>query len=455
MKLSSLAGHCLELLEEIDRSSLPPDSVTSRFVSSRSYLGSRDRRYISGIIFGVMRQRRFVEAILEQFIQDHPDADVLNDPHSRYLPVYTIYVSVVERQPTDELMESIRSRWMTYFPSVDVKAFYDAVQNLADLSFLPPDRVVQLGVKHSFQDWMVELLLPQFGESTEELLKALNKPADVVLRVNLRKVTREDCRERLRQEGIETENTRFSPTGLVAKKRFNKNASAAFLDGWYEIQDEGSQLISLLASPRPGSVVLDSCAGAGGKTLHLADLMKENGIVTGSDIDEKRLSELRARVDRAGTSIVSVCSSEELRSSFAKGSADLVLVDAPCSGTGTIRRNPGLKWSVSYDEITRFSALQLALLETHAGFVKLGGELLYVTCSLFREENEAVVEAFLEDHDDFALHSLRDRALELGIEDPGPSLLLTPADHGTDGFFIAAMKRTEKNGIAEAPSRPD
>jgi len=260
--------------------------------------------------------------------------------------------------------------------------------------------------------------------------------------VNTLKTDREECRLRLQKEGIETEDTPRSPVGLVVGKRFDRNASPAFRDGWFEIQDEGSQLVSLFARPIPGSVVIDACAGAGGKTLHLAEMMKNEGEIIAIDSGKRRLEELSLRARRAGISCVKTMVVSDLRPDNLDGKADLVLVDAPCSGSGTIRRNPSLKWQISETMVDRYASRQQEILDFNSAFVRSGGALCYVTCSLLRKENEEVLRTFLEKHPQFALVDCPTAGLDLrtGVTDQFVHLL--PHRHNTDGYFIGLMRRS-------------
>jgi 16S rRNA (cytosine967-C5)-methyltransferase len=443
MKASSLVGHALELLETVDRSQQPPDRIASQFFKDRRYLGSHDRRFLSEALFAFIRRRRYLEALLEQFIGDHPGSEDLNRPRLRYTPLMEIYRCV---DPTlsnlNEIQHALELQWRIQFPSTPLDSFRQWTVAHRSLDFLGGESsAVQLGVQHSFQDWMVEEWLEAFGPETKELLRAMNEPAPITLRINSHKATREHCRSRLAEEGIETVPTRFSPVGLTASKRFTIGASQTFRDGWYEVQDEGSQLISLLVEPKPDTTIVDACAGAGGKTLHLADMMDDRGELVAIDVDRQRLQELEHRSFRAGLHCVRIHQREALQAETLQRAADLVLVDAPCSGTGTIRRNPSLKWSVNESLVEHYAVRQSELLEFNAAFVKPGGKLAYSTCSLLRDENERVVENFLGAQPSFRILPLGEQAASLGLQIVMPFVKLMPHRHGTDGFFLALLQR--------------
>jgi len=279
----------------------------------------------------------------------------------------------------------------------------------------------------------------------------LNTSAPTTLRVNSLKTSVEECQQRLTREGIGTERTRFSPVGLVLTKRVNLPSLQSFKEGWFELQDEGSQIIPLLVDPQPGEIVVDACAGGGGKALELAALMVNGGKVIALDVDERRLKELQKRAERAGAQNIEIrlaCKDGAGPGSDRVEKADAVLIDAPCSGLGTLRRNPGNKWRVSPEFVEHISRQQLKLLEQWSPLLKPGGRLVYATCTLLRQENEDVVEDFLARHAEFRLDSSAQILSRWGLARLSQNgyLYLYPHRHGTDGFFVAVMRKrlTEK-----------
>ncbi|MBI1803830.1 MAG: class I SAM-dependent methyltransferase [Ignavibacteria bacterium] len=440
MNIVSLVGHVLELVEESDRSTRPLDRLVAEFFRTRRYLGSHDRRFVAETLYGIVRYRRFLETLLEQYVASHPAHSELDKVHVRYLPLAVIYAHL------PELSSQSRSNisalyWKTYFPSIDLDSFLAWIQEHSSLDFLNTDEVVRLGVRYSFQDWMVQEWMEQLGSETEQLLASLNQQAPVSLRVNTLKASREELQKRLQMEGIETELARYSPVGLIATKRFNIQTSSAFKEGWFEVQDEGSQLVALIADPQPGQVVIDGCAGAGGKALHMAEMMGNDGELVAIDLDAKRLKELESRTVRAGVRNIRTQLRENIIPENFLGKGDVVLVDAPCTGVGTIRRNPMFKWRVTESLVQHFSERQCEILAFNAQFVKPGGRLVYATCSMLRRENEDVIQEFLAGHPGFRLMPQQDRMATIGISVEGDFVRLYPHRHGTDGFFIAMMER--------------
>jgi 16S rRNA (cytosine967-C5)-methyltransferase len=446
MNPASVAGHVLELLMLADRAEAPVDRVVSGFLRERKYLGSRDRRSISDVLFGIIRHRRHIETLLEEFLRQNPSYSAIDAPARRYVSLLTIYSSIhpglfsAVPPPAFEL----RSVWTPYFPDLDPLPLVDWAAGAKDLAFLREEPAVTLGVRHSFQDWMVGEWLSRWPAGAGDLLSSLNRPGAVTLRVNRMKTDTQACRERLAGEGIEASGMPYPDTALIVTKRFNQNASACFKDGWYEVQDAGSQVVSLACAPGEGALVIDGCAGAGGKTLHLADLMRNRGRIVAVDSDQGRLRELSVRAKRGGVSIVSTALAKDFPVPEYAGRADVVLVDAPCSGSGTIRRNPSLKWSIREEDVERHARRQLELLGRYAPMVRPGGRLVYSTCSLFRGENEGVVEAFLAG--DGAFTGV-DAAAGIPWEvERGPhgSVLLLPHRNPTDGFFVAVLERRKQ-----------
>ncbi len=438
MNPASLIGHAIELLKLIDGSNQPADKVVSGFFHERRYLGSKDRRWISETLFGMIRHRRYIEALLEQYLIEYPAHQDLNDRQSRYLSLYAAYAASGPAANSTDVSSSL---WKTTFPAIELPSFLERIRQHQALDFLEDDEVVRLGVKHSFQDWMVNEWLEQFEGECEPLLHALNRPANIALRVNGGKASREDCRTRLNSEGIDTALTKLAPAGLVASKRFNVQTISAFADGWFEMQDEGSQIVSLLAHPQPGSVVIDACAGAGGKSLHLAELMKDEGELIAIDVDAGRLRELERRAARAGIHCVKPLLAGDVQPENFFSKADLVLVDAPCSGVGTIRRNPAFKWSVTEDIVNHYATMQSAILNDSSRYVRQGGRLVYVTCSLLRKENEEVVDKFLAGHPGFQSVVADDAVAPYGLVVKNGCVKLLPHLHDTDGFAVFILRR--------------
>jgi len=309
--------------------------------------------------------------------------------------------------------------------------------------------VERLALKTSLPRWIAERFVAELGLAEAEALAAvINQRAPLTVRANLLKGDREALKARLAAEGTEATPTPYSPWGLTLDGHQNAFSLQSFKDGAFEIQDEGSQLIALACGARPGMTVVDACAGAGGKTLALAAEMRNKGTLWALDSDADRLEEARRRARRAGVDNLrtrAIPAGDEAAAQLAdlRGRADLVLVDAPCSGLGTLRRKPDARWRLSPADPERFAALQRELVARFATLLKPGGRLVYATCAISRVENEGVAAAAV------AALPLRpmalvqrlgtERSAALGVE--GHTLQLLPHRHGTDGFFMAAFER--------------
>ncbi|MBS0521909.1 MAG: RsmB/NOP family class I SAM-dependent RNA methyltransferase, partial [Proteobacteria bacterium] len=319
-------------------------------------------------------------------------------------------------------------------------------------------------VRLNVQEWVVPHLREAYGDAWGREIAAIETPPPVDLRVNRLKATLEEAEKALKREGVETERMRFAPHGLRLRKRLSVVAGAAFQDGLVEIQDEGSQLVAALVDARPGMQIADYCAGAGGKTLAIAAGMNNKGRVVAMDVLETRLDRSAQRLRRAGAHNV------ERRALGAdnakwlkrqKGMFDRVLVDAPCTGTGTWRRNPDGRWTLSPQDLAELVPKQAAILDAASRLVKPGGGLIYATCSVLPAENERQIEAFLARHDDFAVVPVSDLWPDvIGTAPPpdlaqGPYLRLSPLRHGTDGFFAAALVRKSAETRSPEPQAPE
>jgi 16S rRNA (cytosine967-C5)-methyltransferase len=305
-------------------------------------------------------------------------------------------------------------------------------------------------MRANFPDWLLAALRARFSDAdVEAIAAALNQPAPLDLRVNTIATTRDDALAALRAAGLDAQPTQLAPNGIRLRGKPALGAQKIFTDGRIEVQDEGSQLLASLVAPRRGELVVDFCAGAGGKTLALGDLMRSTGRLYAMDVSAKRLAKLKPRLARSGLSNVHPVVIESERDPKLKrmaGKADRVLIDAPCSGLGTLRRNPDLKWRQTLEAVAELAAKQASILASASRLVKPGGRLVYATCSLLREENQDVVDAFVAAHPEFEIESATDilRAQGIALEgrvDANPMLELWPHRSGTDGFFAAVLKK--------------
>ncbi len=312
-----------------------------------------------------------------------------------------------------------------------------------------PDRekfpVEYISIYHSHPRWIVEKWLREFNDirAVGALCSANNLEPPLTIRTNPLKTEREPLQRLLLDEGYSSSPTAFSPYGLVIDKKEDIFKTEAFKSGLFEVQDEGSQLITMLTGAKPGGYVIDACAGNGGKSMFLSGLMRARGTVLAMDTHAGKLANLRRRAGRSGASNVRTMIPEGVNLKQLKGTADCVFIDAPCSGMGVFRRNPDSKWRLTEQDISELAAKQKEILREYSELVKPGGRLVYATCTISREENEEIVRAFLEERNEFCLIP----AAEVNPEIFGKFMVeegffrSLPHVHGTDGFFGAVMRR--------------
>lgn len=411
-------------------------------------LYASERRAVSERVYALLRRQRTVDFLLARacrtFEQLGPTRqDALRLAASRVLHGESI--DAVAR--TSSLMPP------------DVAVLKDLPGAAAELEAMPPAR--RFPIAASLPDFLATKFREVFGADAERAAEAMNERAPLTARVNALKTDRDALQARLAQEEVQSTQAPLSPLGLLLETRINAFALPSFRDGAFELQDEGSQLLGMLVDAPPTRVV-DACAGAGGKTLQLAAQMKNRGELHALDIDEGRIDELRRRARRAGVHNVRTqvipAEGPEADAAIAPllGKADRVLVDAPCSGTGTFRRKPDGRYRMKPEDIEMHATRQKALLTRFAPLVKPGGRLIYGTCSVLREENEAVIEHFLKHHPEFSVRPVAEQlGPELGAKvSVGPYLRLAPHTHQTDGFFGAILVRSKTATPAPARETP-
>jgi len=426
------------LLQQIDEGRGPADDIVATYFRRHRFAGAKDRAAISEHIYAVLRHR----AELDWWIERR-GRGLAPDPRRRLLAALTL----VEAWPPAAIADACDGDRFRPAPLSREEAGFVAAaagQKLAQPE-MPPE------VRGNYPAWLHPYLEAALGRGLMREMTAAGEGAALDLRANLLKTPdREAARAALLREGVEAARAPISPLGLRVFERIPLGSIETFREGQVEVQDEGSQLAALLADARPGMRVVDFCAGAGGKTLALAAAMANRGHLVACDISAARLERATQRIRRAGAGIVQRVALQSARDKWVKRHAqsfDRVFVDAPCTGTGTWRRNPDAKWRLRPEDLAELTQLQAEILDSAARLAKPGGRVIYVTCSLLGEENEGQIERFLASHADFSLLPIGPvwRAT-IGGEPPAPGdmLRLTPARHGTDGFFVAVLARKEK-----------
>lgn len=421
MHPKALLESCAELLTLTLRFEHPADAVVSRYFRDHRALGPRERATVAETVYAVLRRKPLFEQLARSGA----------GPRERRLAILGFAA------PRDFLKAALAD---------SERAWVDACDAVDPSGLLEPHR-------HNLPDWLATPLKGQLGDAFMPLAQSLLHSAPLDLRVNALQARRADVQAELKAAGIGTTITPYSPWGLRCEGKPAVNRLDAFVRGAIEVQDEGSQLLALLLDARRGEMVADFCAGAGGKTLALGAAMRNTGRLYAFDTSAHRLEALKPRLARSGLSNVhpvAIAHERDERIKRLAGKIDRVLVDAPCSGLGTLRRNPDLKWRQSPQAVNEMTLKQGAILASASRLLKPGGRLVYATCSLLPEENERIAQAFGQAHAMFRpvpaaqlLGELKVAQPELLCSDMGgvSCLRLWPHRHGTDGFFAAVWER--------------
>lgn len=422
MHPKAILDACASLVQQVMLLQHPADSVVSRFFRQHRNLGPRERATLAETAYTVLRNKLRLEALARSG----------SGPRERRLAILGFAGA---RTLLPAALSPAEKLWL------------EECEAVQDADLLPQHR-------HNLPDWLAQALQAQLGAQFDALAASLLQPAPLDLRVNILTAKREAVAKELAEAGIQTQATPYSPWGLRAQNKPALTKLDVFQRGAIEVQDEGSQLLALLLDAKRSEMVVDFCAGAGGKTLAIGAQMRNTGRLYAFDVSAHRLEALKPRLARSGLSNVHPAALAHERDERVKrlaGKINRVLVDAPCSGLGTLRRNPDLKWRQSPQAIAELTAKQAAILDSAARLVKAGGRLVYATCSVLPEENEAIAQAFSLAHPDFeplpvaALleqHKV-DHAAQLcsGGDDGRLYLRLWPHQHQTDGFFAAAWQK--------------
>lgn len=411
----AILANAEDVLREILRFAAPADTTLSRYFKDHPRLGGRERGAIAECVYNVLRNKNFYTDFSEQG----------GGATMRRLTLLGMSDAVglesLGGVTTDE------AAWVEGILAVDRKLMHKSSRS-------------------NMPKWLFDKLVAQFGEEeTLALADGMNRPAPLDLRVNTLKANREEVIAKLAEAPIKAEPTPFAPLGLRILTKPQLQNLPLFKEGHIEVQDEGSQILSALVAAKRGEMVVDFCAGAGGKTLSLGATMRNTGRLYAFDVSEKRLTKLKPRLARSGLSNVHpvvIAHERDAKIKRLAGKIDRVLVDAPCSGLGTLRRNPDVKWRQKPESIAELQVKQAAILDGAARLVKGGGRLVYATCSVLEDENDFIAQQFLDTHPDFVLVPMQQALAEQKIDLPmGDYLKLLPHKHQTDGFFAAVFER--------------
>lgn len=410
-------------------------------MASTSLFDKQQRVAIVTALNTVLDQGRPADKALQQIMRAHPRwsdeqraavADAVYDIVRRWRLLVT--AAGVEPHTDEQALEYILTVWMIYrhnaMPSsqrIDVPALR---ARFAKYRKIP-------AIWESYPEWLYKLGEKECGTQWPFLAEALNRPPQTILRTNTLKQSPKELRELLKNENVDVEPVNDVPGAFLLQSTINIFRTKAFSEGCFEVQDSGSQEVGLFCQVKPGMRVIDACAGAGGKSLHLAALMQNKGRLMALDTKEGKLEELRRRARRAGVHIIEAKPIDSVKVlKRLKGSADRVLIDAPCSGSGVLRRNPDLRWRLHPDDLDRLHETQKRLLDQYSEMVAPGGALVYAVCSVFPSEGEEIVAAFLAQHGDKWILREEKRC--------------DPAQTVCDGFYMAMIERKNDSAAEKA-----
>ncbi|MFZ2394519.1 MAG: RsmB/NOP family class I SAM-dependent RNA methyltransferase [Rhodoferax sp.] len=422
MHPKALLDACSELVRLTLKFDHPADAIVSRFFREHRGLGPRERATLAETVYTVLRKK---------LLFDH-FAPSGSGPKERRLAILGFY------GPGDFLRSALTEQEINWLDQCEK---------------IKPEDLMERH-RHNLPEWLVQPLKDQLGDEFWPLVESFNKGAGLDLRVNAFKAKRADVQKELAGLGIKAVPTPYSPWGLRIAGKPSLNKMEAFKRGDFEVQDEGSQLLAMLLDAKRGEMVVDFCAGAGGKTLAIGAAMRSTGRLYAFDTSAGRLDAFKSRLARSGLSNVhpaAIAHERDDRVKRLSGKIDRVLVDAPCTGMGTLRRNPDLKWRQNQAAVDEMALKQTAILQSAARLLKPGGRLVYATCSVLPQENEAIALAFSEAHPDFVPLDVAEVLVGLKVEhaenlcsggdNQQRFLRLWPHRHQTDGFFAAVWQR--------------
>jgi len=431
MTPSARLSAVVELLDTIFGTTGRAEQVVGGYFRTRRYAGSKDRRWVSEFLYSVLRRMGEIDWTLEKL--------GLEQTNRMRAIVATV---VLDQQDIESVIET--NFVGTHALDVPTEEEATALRTLTDIDAAEmPNHV-----KGNFPSWIVDKLQTQYGDRSLDIMAAYTDRAPVTFRVNSLKATRDDVLKQMTDEGIEVRKTELSPIGIIIENRQNLAAHSLLKDGILEIQDEAAQVSALLAEAGPGLQVVDYCAGGGGKTLAMGANMANEGQIYALDIEARRMRDVASRCKRANLHIVqSHVLVDELPEESVlhrlPGKMDIVFVDAPCSGSGSWRRQPEQRWHLTEERLVELQDMQIDILNKASDLVAPGGKLVYATCSILSDENGEQIKRFLADHPEFKVHNASQAwsDAEIGGEMSGEFMELTPETQGTDGFFTAILLR--------------
>jgi 16S rRNA (cytosine967-C5)-methyltransferase len=441
----------LLILNTLDKKQQTLDSVLDAVLGKATRLTSKDRKLLYALVYGVLRWRGRLDWIIGHFSKtrlDRIDPTILN-----ILRLGLFQIACLDRIPVSAAVNTSVEMAKSSAPLWIVRYVNGLLRNAArEYQHVPYPDIVKnpvsaLAVEKSFPQWLIERWLNRFGlEETGRLCDAVNTIPPITVRTNTFKTTKTFLMESLQGVAQKIVPTDFSPDGVsFSNPKTAIPEMESFQDGFFQVQDEAAQLVTIFFSPQPGETVLDACAGLGGKTGHIAQMMKNSGRIIALDNDEQKLSQLMHEMDRLGI-LIATTRVHDLNNPLIpkhSGMFDRILLDAPCSGLGVLRRNPDAKWVIEKQNLAYYHERQARFLDNLANLVKPLGVMVYAVCSTEPEENEAVIKCFLNKHKEFAIDN-KPTGLTFktrSLVDQNGYLKTSPHINNMDGFFAARLKR--------------
>ena len=440
----------LKILNEIETNHAYTNIALKKYLKDTDYKIA-DRALVTELIYGIIKYKITLDYIIEQF--SSIKINKLSKWILNILRMGIYQIVYLDRIPDSAACNESVNLAKRYGHQGSVRYVNAVLRNISrnknNISF--PDKKEQpmeyLKIKYSFPEWLIEKWVIQYGyEFTESLCAASNQVADLSVRVNTLQITREELIRYLEQEGVQAVPGRYCSEALLLNNVGNIEELETFKKGFFQVQDESSMLVSKVLDPQPGEFVMDVCCAPGGKTTHIAQLMKNQGTVLGWDIHEHKIELVRNTANRLGFNIIRAelqDATQEVAEYF--NQADKVLVDAPCTGLGILRRKPDIKWNKANEDLDSITSLQKRILHVSSQYVKKGGCLVYSTCTIQEEENIHIIREFMDSHPDFVVENIQpyfSQKLDTDSLKQG-YVQLYPNIHRTDGFFMCKLRRRE------------
>lgn len=411
-------------------------------------LSSVDRAFATELVYGTVRRQRTLDALIDQLGKKTAQQQPVDLRVILHLGLYQLrfLTQVPESAAVNtsvELAKTVGKAKLSGVVNGILRQYIRLQQQGQDPLQLPSDRTQALAIKHSYPDWLIALWLDELSEAeTIALCEWFNRPPAIDIRVNPLQLSRDDLQRRWADAGIAAEPLPYLPQALrLPQAAGSIQALPGFAEGWWTVQDASAQLVSSLVNPQPGQLVVDACAAPGGKTTHLAELMENQGLIWACDRTASRLKKVSQNIQRLGLTCIQTCTGDSTAITKFETEGDRVLVDAPCSGLGTLHRHADARWRQTPESVAELATLQQQLLNRAATWVRPGGQLVYATCTLHPAENEAVIQQFLTEHPQWRIAAPAEHEPAAAFASSQGWIRIWPHQQNMDGFFMARLER--------------